>query len=102
MLNRQTRWQCRVLSDYTLLTKVSYQYRLEVLDQLAKHGINPKPMTQPELVKEFLNDLYRFELRRLRTRLVRGEILKRDYSGQVVSLRQRYGLVSLPTRFWTR
>ena len=83
-------------------TEALYQYRSEVLEELTKHGVRPREMTRPELVNEFLNDLYRFEFRRLRARLVRDEIPKREYSGQVVGLRQRYMLVSVPTRLWTK
>ncbi len=78
-----------------------YQYRPEVLQALAAHGVRPTPATRPELVHEFVNDLYRFELRRLRARHVRGEIPRREYSRHVVALRRRYLLVSVPLRHWT-
>jgi hypothetical protein len=52
-------------------------------------------------VKAFLNDLYRFEIRRLRDRLLRGEIPKPSYASHVVELRKRYPLLSLDVRFWT-
>ena len=81
---------------------VMYEYRSAVLQELTKHGIRPKQTTRPELVNEFLNDLYRFELRRLRARLARGEIPKREYSRHVVELRKYYRLVSVPTRLWTK
>ena len=42
----------------------------------------------------FLNDLYRYELRRLRDRLVRREIAKPDYYAHVVEVRRRYPLLS--------
>ena len=45
-----------------------------VLEQLWRHGIRPVLHQPPELVHEFISDLYRFELRRLRERLVRKEI----------------------------
>ena len=79
-----------------------YEYRSEVLQELTKHGIRPKQTTRPELVSEFLNDLYRFELRRLSARFVRGEIPKPEYSRHVVELRKHYLLVSVPTRLWTK
>ena len=76
----------------------TYRFRPEVLEQLARHGIRPSPLTRPELVHEFVSDLYRFELRRLRDRLVRGEIPKNGYFDRVVSLRRQYPLLSLKPR----
>ena len=57
-------------------------------------------MTPPDLVHEFLNDLYRYELRRLRNRLLRREIAKSDYYNRVVEVRRRYPLLSLKTWQW--
>ena len=74
---------------------MTYQYRQEVIDQLARHGLHPKPTTPPERVREFLNDLYRYELRRLRDRLIRREIPKAGYYDLVVELRNKYRLLSL-------
>ena len=79
-----------------------YHYRPQVLDALAAHGVRPTASTPPELVHEFVGDLYRLELRRLRARHVRGEIPRQEYSGHVVALRRRYLLVSVPLRHWTR
>jgi hypothetical protein len=77
-----------------------YRYRPEILSALLGHGVRPTPDTPPHLVVSYLNDLYRFELRRLRARLLRGEIAKPSYAGHVTDLRERYPLLSLPTRFW--
>ena len=82
--------------------RVAYRYRPEVLEALAAHGVRPTPATRPELVHEFVNDLYRFELRRLRARQVSGEIPRHEYSRHVVALRRQYLLVSVPLRRWTR
>jgi hypothetical protein len=71
-----------------------YRYRAEVLEQLWRHGIQPKASTRPEVVHEFVSDLYRFELRRLRDRLVRKEIPKVGYYDRVLDLRRKYPLVS--------
>jgi hypothetical protein len=78
----------------------TYRYRAAVLEQLWHHGVHPKSTTQPELVYEFVNDLYRFELRRLRDRLVRQEIPKVGYYDRVVDLRRKYPLVSLKPDHW--
>jgi len=79
---------------------VTYRYRAAVIEQLWRHGIHPTAQTRPELVHEFVNDLYRFELRRLRDRLVRKEIPKPGYYDRVVELRRRYPLVSLKPAQW--
>ena len=77
-----------------------YRYLPSVLDALAAHGVRPTASTAPELVREFLNDLYRYELRRLRAELLAGAFPKREYFGRVVALRRRYPLLSLKPRQW--
>ncbi len=79
---------------------MAHRYREDVLDQLAAHGVKPTPATPPELVHEFLNDVYRYELRRLRDRLIRREIAKADYYDRVVDVRRRYPLLSLKVSQW--
>jgi hypothetical protein len=64
------------------------------------HGVQPTDRTPPERVHEFVSDLYRYELRRLRDRLVRKEFPKPEYYGRVVDLRQRYPLISLRPDEW--
>ena len=78
----------------------TYRYRSAVLEQLWRHGVQPTPSTPPELVHEFVSDLYRLELRRLRDRLVRREIPKVGYYERVVELRRKYPLVSLKPHEW--
>ncbi len=79
---------------------MEHRYKREVLDQLAVHGVKPTSVTPPDLVHEFLNDLYRYELRRLRDRLLRREIAKSDYFDRVVEVRRRYPLLSLKVWQW--
>jgi hypothetical protein len=79
---------------------VTYRYRPDVLDWLLRHGVRPTAVTPPELVHEFVSDLYRFELRRLRDRLRRGEIPKTGYYDRVVALRLAYPLISLTPAEW--
>ncbi len=74
---------------------MTYRYKSDVLEQLALHGLRPNPTTPPERVREFLNDLYRYELQRLRARLLRREFLKSSYYGRVVEVRNRYRLLAL-------
>ncbi len=80
---------------------MTYQYRSDVLDQLLKHGVRPLPVTPPALVQDFVSDLYRYELRRLKQRLTRREFPQPEYFGRVVELRLKYPLVSVPVHFWT-
>jgi hypothetical protein len=79
---------------------VIYRYRPEVVEQLWAHGVHPRATTAPELVHEFVSDLYRYELRRLRDRLVRREIPKVGYYDRVIELRRKYPLVSLKPTQW--
>jgi hypothetical protein len=77
-----------------------YRYREAVLEELLRHGVRPTDRTPPQLVKSFVNDLYRFEIRRLRDRLLQGEIPRPAYAGHVVELRKRYPVLSLDLRRW--
>lgn len=74
---------------------MTYRYRQDVLDQLALHGLQPKPTTAPDRVREFLNDLYRYELRQLRDRYMRREFPKASYYDRVVTMRNKYRLLAL-------
>ena len=69
---------------------------------LAGHGLCPGPDTRPAAVREALNDLYRYEIRRLRRRLLEGEFPKAEYLDHVVGLRRRYWLLSVPVDNWVR
>jgi hypothetical protein len=80
--------------------EVAYQYRDDVLAELPKYGVQPTPETRPDLVHEFVSDLYRFELRRLRDRLMRQEFPKKEYYSRVVELRRKYRVISLRPREW--
>jgi hypothetical protein len=77
-----------------------YRYRQAVLDQLLLHGVRPTASTPPQLVYDFVNDLYRYELRRLRHSLVTGVIPKAGYYDRVVELRRKYPLVSFEPDVW--
>ena len=81
-------------------TAHTYRYRADVLDALTHYGVRPNDGTRPELVHEFVSDLYRFEIRRLRARLLRNEFPRREYAGKVIELRLRYKVISLPPWEW--
>ena len=75
-------------------------YRPEVLAELARHGLRPAAGTTPALLREQINDLYRYEIRRLRDRCRAGEFAIKELPGHVVALRRRYLLLSIPTSQW--
>jgi hypothetical protein len=77
-----------------------YRYLPWVLEALAVHGIRPTASTPPDLAHDFVSDLYRYELRRLRAALLDGTFPKPEYYGRVVALRRRYPLLSLKPRQW--
>ncbi len=71
-----------------------------MLKELARHGIIPCPDTPPELAHQFVTDLHLFEIRRLKRKMLAGEIQKQHYAKTVEALRKRYPVLSLPARFW--
>jgi hypothetical protein len=77
------------------------RYKPEILDELARHGLQPRPTTAPALLREQINDLYRIEIRRLRDRCRGGEFSTRELPLHVVALRKRYLLLSVPLANWT-
>lgn len=78
----------------------AYHYRADVLSELERHGVRPTPRTPPELVHEFVSDLYRFELRVLRRRLLHHEFPKASYIDRVVQLRKKYPVISQKPWQW--
>ncbi|HKV39613.1 MAG TPA: hypothetical protein VJX67_10395 [Blastocatellia bacterium] len=80
---------------------MAFNYRQSVVDQLICHGVIPTRETPPEVVHDFINDLYRVEIRALRDRLLRGMIPRNEYAARVALLRDRYPVLALPIRFWT-
>ena len=75
-------------------------YRPEIAEELARHGLRPGADTAIELLREQINDLYRYEIRQLRDRCRAGEFTTKELSGHVVELRRRYLLLSIPTSQW--
>jgi len=78
-----------------------HRYRREILDALWRHGVQPKPSTEPEVVRHFVRDLYKYEIRRLRERYIQGEFPKQEYSSRVDALRRSYPVLAWPSRLWT-
>jgi hypothetical protein len=78
-----------------------YVYQERVLNELARHGLRPLPATPPQQLRDAVRDLYKYEIRRLRSELLAHRFRKQDYAGRVVELRKRYWLLSVPTQLWT-
>jgi hypothetical protein len=79
---------------------MTFTYRPDVLAALQVHGVKPTPHTRPELVREYVRDLYKFEIRRLRGRYLRREFPKAEYSERVDALRRQYPVLALlPAEF---
>ncbi|MGD9903120.1 MAG: hypothetical protein AB7U83_06590 [Vicinamibacterales bacterium] len=76
------------------------RYRPAILDALAAHGLAPRPQTPPRALRDQVNDLYRYEIRRLRDRCRAGEFPTAELAGHVVELRRRYLLLSVPLDRW--
>ncbi|MFI5177913.1 MAG: hypothetical protein ACHQO8_05105 [Vicinamibacterales bacterium] len=74
------------------------RYRAEVLLLLTRHGIRPTEETPPELVRDYVRDLYKYEIRCLRDRYISGAFPKIEYAGRVEALRRRYLVLSLRAR----
>ena len=77
-----------------------FHYRPDILEDLCSHGIRPTADTDPAFVREYLSDLYRYEIRRLKGRLVRGDFPQRDYAPKVRALRNAYFLLAIPVDRW--
>jgi hypothetical protein len=84
------------------MSKGPWTYPPELVDALAGFGLAPRTTTPPAVVREALNDLYRFELRRLRERLRAGRVEKPDYLDRVVALRKQYWPLTLPLPAWEK
>jgi hypothetical protein len=82
--------------------KPIYRYDARVLDALAGHGLVPRPDTSPQRLRDAVRDLYRYEIKRLRSSLLDGQIARRDYADHVVALRRKYPLLSVPLELWER
>jgi hypothetical protein len=78
----------------------SFRYLEQVLAELSKYGVRPTEHTPPEIARGFINELYKFELRKLRDRYVRGEFPKREYHKLVIEIRDRYPVLALTPRQW--
>jgi hypothetical protein len=75
-----------------------FRYRAAVLEQLLVHGVRPTEHTPPQLVRDFVRDLYKYEIRRLRERYMKGAFPKLEYARRVDDLRRSYPVLALLPR----
>jgi hypothetical protein len=81
---------------------IHWVYPPELLEALGSLGLAPRDRTPPAVVRAALNDLYRFELRRARDRLIGGQIEKSGYLDLVVTLRKKYWPLTLQLPAWEK
>jgi hypothetical protein len=80
-------------------------YRPEVLEELALHGIVPRPETSPERVYDLLKSIYTFEVRaakhrhRERERVLGPQPLD-ALRADLRALLDRYPVLRLPAPHW--
>jgi hypothetical protein len=82
------------------MTHERWSYPLELMEALMVFGLKPTPATPPSLVRDALNDLYRYQIRRLRQRLLDGKVEKARYVDEVIALRKRYWPLSFQPHQW--
>jgi hypothetical protein len=75
-----------------------FHYRADVLECLLRHGVRPTARTPPEFVRDFVRDLYKYEIRLLRERYIHRDFSKAEYAGRVEALRRRYPVLALHAR----
>jgi hypothetical protein len=78
----------------------TYRYHQQILDELARHGLQPIATSSPQQLRDAVRDLYKYEIRRLRDAYLDGHFPKPEFAGRVVELRKRYWLLSIPTELW--
>ena len=77
-----------------------WSYPEDLLEALSAFGLAPRPETEPRFVRDQLSDLYRYEIRRLRERLLAGDFPKPEYITHVIALRKKYWPLSLTPEQW--
>ena len=84
------------------MTQETWTYPMELAEALLAYGLKPTATTPPLLVRSALNDLYRYEIRRLRQRLLDGHVEKVRYVDEVIALRKRYWPLSIQAGQWEK
>jgi hypothetical protein len=85
-----------------LTDDITFRYRADVLLRLWAHGVQPTQRTPPILVRNFVRDLYKYEIRRLRERYLQRQFPKAEYWTRVDALRRSYPVLALPAHLWVQ
>lgn len=79
---------------------MTYRYRADVLRELSRHGVVPTDHTPPLVVRTYVRDLYKYEIVRLKERMLAGEFPRQEYASRVDALRRTYPVLALlPEQF---
>ena len=81
---------------------MDYDYESVILEGLAGYGLKPLPCTSPQFLRNAVRELYRYEIKALREAFLAGRVQKANYVTEVIALRKRYWLLSVPLQLWTR
>ena len=84
------------------MTEERWSYPTELIEALLTFGLRPTSETPPLQVRDALNDLYRYEIRRLRQRRLDGIVEKSRYVDEVIALRKKYWPLSLQPGHWEK
>jgi len=84
------------------MTSGPWTYPEELRAALEPLGLSPTSATPPAVVRDALNDLYRYELRRMRDRHRGGLIDKPAYLDLVIATRKRYWPLTLSLAAWEK
>ena len=74
--------------------------RAEVIEQLSRHGVHPTASTDPQFVRNYVRDLYKYEIRQLRARYLQRQFPKAEYWIRVDALRRQYPVLALRAEDW--
>lgn len=77
---------------------MAFSYRADVLRELERHGVIPKPHSSPELVRGYVRELYKYQLRQLRDRYVKKQFPKLEFHARVEALKNQYPVLALLPR----
>ena len=79
-----------------------WSYPEELLAALIPLGLAPTERTAPAFAREAVDELYKYELRRLRDQLRAGDVERANYLGRVIALRKKYWVLTLPLSAWEK
>jgi hypothetical protein len=81
---------------------MSWSYPPELLAALGSLGLAPTAATPPSVTREAADELYKYELRRLRDQLKAGQVARSSFLARVIALRKKYWVLTLPLAAWEK